>query len=393
MAKYIFPDYTRSIVNMMASIRRHFGLEITHNTLKELDEELNKNYKNIIIVLLDGMGSKIIENSIGNDNFFTKHKKCDYMSIFPPTTVAATTALLSTKTPIENGWLGWHEYIKEIDCDITMFRSTGYYDESIKFDYNVANKYMPYLSIVDELKTVGITSGDVYPAFREGGAKDFDEFLAQIKAFINKDDSRKFAYCYWEQPDHDLHDFGCTSEEVKKQITTLNDKMEEFFNKEIDDDTLIIVTADHGHIDIVDTNLAGYPNVLKYLKRLPSIEPRAATFFVKEGMEEAAHFCSLCTSCGRCNEVCPVNISLKDLFLENRKDLVKENKSLISERNFLSFLFKKMNSRKNLDKYGSAFKDIELSFQVKKKWGSKRELPKFAKESFSQYWKNINKLN
>ena len=114
---------------------------------------------------------------------------------------------------------------------------------------------------------------------------------------------------------------------------------------------------------------------------------------IKDGMEEAAHFCSLCTSCGRCDEVCPVNISLKDLFLENRKNLVRNNKSLVSERNFLSFLFKKMNSRKNMDKYGSSFKDIELSFQVKKKWGNKRELPKFAKESFSQYWKNINKLN
>ncbi len=114
---------------------------------------------------------------------------------------------------------------------------------------------------------------------------------------------------------------------------------------------------------------------------------------IKNGMEEAAHFCSLCTSCGRCDEVCPVNISLKDLFLENRKELVKENKSLISEKNFLTYLFKKMSSRKNLDKYGSSFKDIELSFHVKKKWGNKRELPKFAKESFSQYWKNINKLN
>lgn len=114
---------------------------------------------------------------------------------------------------------------------------------------------------------------------------------------------------------------------------------------------------------------------------------------LKNGMEDSAHFCSLCTSCGRCNEVCPMNISLKDLFLENRKELVKENKSLISERNFLSNLFKKMSSRKNLDKYGSTFKDMELSFQIKKKWGNKRELPKFAKESFSQYWKNINKLN
>ena len=285
MTKYVMPNYSRSLVNMMASIRKHYGLDVSYNTLKELDEELSKNYRNVLIVLLDGMGSKIIENSIGSDNFFTAHKRCDYMSIFPPTTVAATTAVLSTKTPIETGWLGWHEYFKELDLDLTMFAGYGYY-EDIKPDFIASNKYMPYISILDELKTVGIKTGDVYPSFREGGAKDFDEFLTQIKQFINSDDSRKFGYCYWEQPDHDLHDFGCTSEEVKKQITTLNDKMEEFFNKEIDDDTLIIVTADHGHIDIVDTNLAGYPNILKFLERLPSIEPRAATFFVKEGMEE-----------------------------------------------------------------------------------------------------------
>ena len=107
-------------------------------------------------------------------------------------------------------------------------------------------------------------------------------------------------------------------------------------------------------------------------------------------LEETSHFCSLCTLCGRCSEVCPVNIPLKDLVLENRKDLVKTDKSLIGERNFFSILMKKMTNRKNLDKHGANFKDMELSFHIKKKWGTKRELPKFAKESFSQYWKNIN---
>ena len=107
-------------------------------------------------------------------------------------------------------------------------------------------------------------------------------------------------------------------------------------------------------------------------------------------IEETAHFCSLCTLCGRCSEICPVNIPLKDLFLENRKDLVKVDKSLIGEKSFLNSLMKKMTKRKNLDKHGSSFKDMELSFHIKKKWGTKRELPKFAKESFSQYWKNIN---
>lgn len=110
-----------------------------------------------------------------------------------------------------------------------------------------------------------------------------------------------------------------------------------------------------------------------------------------KGMESASHFTSLCTSCGRCEEVCPVNIPLKDLFLENRMDLVNEDKSLIGERNFLSYMVKRMSSRKNLEKY-SFSKDMELSFYVKKKWGTRRELPKFAKESFSEYWRNINNL-
>ena len=109
-----------------------------------------------------------------------------------------------------------------------------------------------------------------------------------------------------------------------------------------------------------------------------------------KGMEESSHFCTLCTSCGRCNEVCPVNIPLRDLFIENRNDLVKTDKSLISERYFFSYLMKKFSSRKNLDKHNSGFKNFELRQYIKKKWGYKRELPKFAEESFSQYWKKNN---
>jgi L-lactate dehydrogenase complex protein LldF len=113
---------------------------------------------------------------------------------------------------------------------------------------------------------------------------------------------------------------------------------------------------------------------------------------ILKGMEDTSHFCSLCTLCGRCSEICPVNIPLKDLFIENRKDLLKEDKSLVGEKNFFNNLMKKMSNRKNLDKQGSTFKDMGLNFFIKKKWGNKRELPKFAKESFSQYWKNINNI-
>lgn len=108
--------------------------------------------------------------------------------------------------------------------------------------------------------------------------------------------------------------------------------------------------------------------------------------------EETSHFCSLCTSCGRCDEVCPINIPLKDLIIENRKYLIKEDKSNFSERYFFNYLIKKMSNRKNLDKYGNVFKDFELKQYIKKKWGNRREFPKFAKESFTDYWKNLNNI-
>lgn len=113
---------------------------------------------------------------------------------------------------------------------------------------------------------------------------------------------------------------------------------------------------------------------------------------IVKGMEKAAHFCSLCTLCGQCMEVCPVDIPIKDLFIENRKDLIKIDKSLVSERFFLNYLMKKMSNRKNLDKHGNSFKNFELKHLIKKKWGSKREFPEFASKSFSQYWKEINQI-
>lgn len=286
MSKIIFPDYSNSIVNMMASFRKYYGLDFHHSTLKSLDNILKKKYKNVVLVLLDGMGSKIIENAIGNDNFLLRHKICDYLSVYPCTTAAATTSVLTTITPLESSWIGWHQYFKQVDHDIVMFMNTGYYDDK-KFDYNVVNTYVPYKTILDELEEIGIKTRNVMPSFKEGGAKTFDEFLEQINNFINQNDGRKFAYAYWDEPDHTLHNYGCNSKQAKQLILELNIKLEEF-SKKIDDDTLVIVTADHGHYDVLEINLYGYPKILSMLERLPSIEPRCATFFVKK--EKVAEF-------------------------------------------------------------------------------------------------------
>ena len=59
---------------------------------------------------------------------------------------------------------------------------------------------------------------------------------------------RKFVFAYFESPDALLHKYGCTSEEAKEFVKNAEEKIERLASEL--EDTLIIVTADHGHKDI-----------------------------------------------------------------------------------------------------------------------------------------------
>ena len=53
------PDYNNSILNMMTSILKNYGVKSNHDSLPELDKILEKKYKNVVLVILDGMGENV----------------------------------------------------------------------------------------------------------------------------------------------------------------------------------------------------------------------------------------------------------------------------------------------------------------------------------------------
>ena len=117
----VLPDYNRCLVNLSQSILKHFGVETSANTLPEVDAMLEKGYRNVVVLLLDGMGVETMERILDKDGPFRRNLKLSYSSVFPPTTVAATTSLLSGKMPSSHGWLGWDNYYPELDRNVTVF--------------------------------------------------------------------------------------------------------------------------------------------------------------------------------------------------------------------------------------------------------------------------------
>ena len=73
--------------------------------------------KHIIYVLLDGLGLNVVKKHLSKDDALRKYCLKGISSVFPPTTVAATNAVLSATPPIVNGHIGWVQYFDKEDDD------------------------------------------------------------------------------------------------------------------------------------------------------------------------------------------------------------------------------------------------------------------------------------
>ncbi len=278
----IWPDYENCIANLPNSILKKRGIEPLGKTLPLLDEYLDKDYKNIVVLLLDGMGKAVLEKHLDEDGPFRTHLAGNYKSVFLSTTVAATTSAMSGLQPCEHSWLGWDCYYPEINQNVTVFFNTIQGTDEPAADYNVARMTNPYESVVDRINRAGGKAYDCMP-FTPPHPQNFDEICERIEALCREPET-KYIYAYWNQPDGLLHRQGSNSQAVREGLRALETRV----NKLAEElkDTLLIVTADHGHIDTEYVVLQDYPAICDCLVRMPSLEPRVLNFFVKEDKKE-----------------------------------------------------------------------------------------------------------
>jgi L-lactate dehydrogenase complex protein LldF len=105
---------------------------------------------------------------------------------------------------------------------------------------------------------------------------------------------------------------------------------------------------------------------------------------------------SACSLCFSCNNVCPVKINLADQIYAWRQDLKLYGKASKSKEVMsagMAFLFKRPRSYNTALKLAPTINAMPrfLKYNPLDAWGKGRELPKFAKETFTEWWKKNEK--
>lgn len=285
-----YPDYDRCLINIISSIKNYYRTPYEYPTLPLLDKHLNKFYKNILLIVLDGLGTDMLTRNLDKSDFLRANCCGNLTSVFPSSTTAAMTSYYSGVAPNEHAWLGWSLYFKEFNHTIDILPNVDTYTKASVLHTGAAEFVMPYETIYKDIK--GSIIGNVQPFtispkninVSENGnfhktAESFDK-CCEIARIICESNQNTFTFLQWHDPNETAHKYGCYAPETQSIISNINTRIERLCENLTD--TLVIVSSDHGMIDIEDEiQLHQIPDINECLVIPPFCESRAMSFYVK----------------------------------------------------------------------------------------------------------------
>jgi len=284
------PDYAGgSLVNLVASIVASRGGQAFHPALRNIDAESLREARNVVLFIIDGLGDNYIMRR-GAGGELARRRRGSLTSVFPSTTASAITTSYTGRTPLEHGLTGWFTYFGEAGCVSASlpFRSRGDYlplarrgvtpdqifiSRAVFEDLPVRSVVVTYKDIIDSEYNQRYCRGAQRIAY-----ETLDELIAHIEATVKSADHRKFVYAYWPVYDMVSHRFGAHSPQAFDEFSKVDAAFGRLLARLSGTDTTVVVTADHGFIDVAAEESFELPASLGAMLRFPLCGERRVAY-------------------------------------------------------------------------------------------------------------------
>lgn len=312
-AGFVRPRYDgHSIANIPETAAQILGAKFTR-PLKDKRISNFRDAKHIVLLLLDGLGTTLVESARKNyglpslDSICENSVQTDVTSVFPSTTATAMSSLHTGLTPQEHGVIGYTMYLRELGLIGQMLRFAPMLGGRSLFDTGLDRQnFLGGETIHERLGNAGLNSTVYVPRYiMDSGLSQVTyrgafvepqnspaDMLVRLRKNLEKEKGKSFHFAYHPSPDTLAHAHGPYSEEYAVELESIFGIVKsQLFGKldgSVAKDTVLIISGDHGAVrierdDIVD--LSRHPKLLNMLKLPPTGDSRASILHIKDGEE------------------------------------------------------------------------------------------------------------
>lgn len=259
---FLFPDYDGYCVSNLPGtvaslLDADLGRSLPADTVDGVDTD---GIETVLVVLVDGFGWTQWRREREHHDFLDRlsdvARVTPLTSIYPSETAAAITTFHTGALPAEHGVVGWNVHDPAFDETfeaLPFLTKAGEEPTGLNED-EVFDAEAIYPSLAEQ----GVAAHHVVP-FEEtyAGAtahtyRSLDELPDQIRAAVGAADGRSYCFCYVPHVDHESHHTGTRSRAYRDTVAEVFDVLARSLaglDGETREETLLLVTADHGHVD------------------------------------------------------------------------------------------------------------------------------------------------
>ena len=267
------------------------GYKLKTEYSKEI-EKILPNKERIVFILVDGMGLIQLQK-LAKDSLLENNIKKSISTICPSSTGTVLTSIATNMYTCSHGINGWFSYYPAKN---TSFIPLSFCE---RFS-NEPIKDIPFTDVFFQkptLANLNIDSCSVMPSeyvnsdfskWSRGnkmglGYKSISDAFNIAKKQLNVH-KKSYIYIYFDVFDATCHLYGSTSQEAKNILGEINYWLEEFI-KGLGNDVGVVITSDHGQIDVDIKNYSiinENNSLCEFFYAKPSGASRFTSFYIKE---------------------------------------------------------------------------------------------------------------
>lgn len=258
---YCFANVPGTVASILGGEAERLGAPADRVLPDDVLDDVPTEVETVLVVLLDGFGFEHWKRDHRDHTLLRRiterGRVTPLTSIYPSETAAATTTFHTGRLAAGHGVIGWIVNEPRIDGSFEALPFRTKAGERPDLDpADVADAE----SIYPTLRASGIDVHHVVPLPESAAGaiahsyEGLDDVPASLDEALSAAEPPAYVYAYLPDVDHVSHESGTESDDYEDVLASVCAALEDAFSR-IDagtaEDTLLVVAADHGHVDTI----------------------------------------------------------------------------------------------------------------------------------------------